>query len=145
MYGVWRPSDVRVVVYDSGVSCFRHRQGGHLTILHIGILVDIMSESATMKNTQEAAEDVAAEQKYFEETYEACGDYMTYHVSPSSIDLVREYGWSRNKRFHSMCPQLSANHLRRMNFLTLPKDQRDLLINVGFKDKLDAVDEGIRR
>jgi hypothetical protein len=122
-----------------------HRQGRPLTILLIGILVDIMSESATMNNTQEAAEDVAAEQKYFEETYEACRDYMTYHVSHSRIDRVRGCGCSCNKQFHTMSRQLSANHLRRMNFLTLPKDQRDLLINVGFKDKLDAVDEGIRR
>ena len=41
--------------------------------------------------------------------------------------------------------QLSANHARRMNLLTLPKDQRELLVEIGYKDKLDAVDEGIRR
>lgn len=29
--------------------------------------------------------------------------------------------------------------------LTLPKEQRALLTEIGYKDKLDAVDEGIRR
>jgi hypothetical protein len=32
-----------------------------------------------------------------------------------------------------------------MNLLTLPKEQRELLVEIGYKDKLDAVDEGIRR
>jgi hypothetical protein len=41
--------------------------------------------------------------------------------------------------------QLSANHSRRMGFLTLPKEQRAMLVKLGYRDKLDAVDEGIRR
>jgi carnosine N-methyltransferase len=41
--------------------------------------------------------------------------------------------------------QLSANHARRMAFLSLPKDQRELYEQIGFRDKLEAVDEGIRR
>jgi hypothetical protein len=41
--------------------------------------------------------------------------------------------------------QLSANHARRMAFLALPKDQRDVYEAVGYREKLEAVDEGIRR
>lgn len=41
--------------------------------------------------------------------------------------------------------KLSVNQIRRMNFLTLPKAQRQLLVELGYRDKLDAVDEGIRR
>jgi hypothetical protein len=32
-----------------------------------------------------------------------------------------------------------------MGFLTLPKEQRAMLVKLGYRDKLDAVDEGIRR
>jgi hypothetical protein len=41
--------------------------------------------------------------------------------------------------------QLSANHARRMAFLSLPKEQRIVYESIGFRDKLEAVDEGIRR
>lgn len=41
--------------------------------------------------------------------------------------------------------QLSANHARRVAFLALPKDQREIYEIVGYREKLEAVDEGIRR
>jgi len=41
--------------------------------------------------------------------------------------------------------QLSANHARRMAFLSLDKGDKELYEEIGFKDKLEAVDEGIRR
>lgn len=41
--------------------------------------------------------------------------------------------------------KLSANHARRMAFLSLPKEQRAMYESIGFRDKLEAVDEGIRR
>lgn len=41
--------------------------------------------------------------------------------------------------------QLSANHSRRMSFLSLPKDQKAIYDTIGYREKLDAVDEGIRR
>ncbi|TXT03894.1 hypothetical protein VHUM_04317 [Vanrija humicola] len=40
---------------------------------------------------------------------------------------------------------LSANNARRMAFLQLPRDARAAFEAVGYRDKLDAVDEGIRR
>nr|XP_018259967.1 uncharacterized protein I303_08039 [Kwoniella dejecticola CBS 10117]OBR82125.1 hypothetical protein I303_08039 [Kwoniella dejecticola CBS 10117] len=40
---------------------------------------------------------------------------------------------------------LSANHARRMSFLSLPKDSKELYGAIGYREKLDAVDEGIRR
>jgi hypothetical protein len=41
--------------------------------------------------------------------------------------------------------QLSANHARRTAFLALPKEQREIYDSVGYREKLEAVDEGIRR
>lgn len=41
--------------------------------------------------------------------------------------------------------QLSANHARRTAFLALPKEQREVYDSVGYREKLEAVDEGIRR
>jgi len=41
--------------------------------------------------------------------------------------------------------QLSANHARRTAFLALPKEQREIYDAVGYREKLEAVDEGIRR
>ncbi|KAG7561947.1 hypothetical protein FFLO_02587 [Filobasidium floriforme] len=66
-----------------------------------------------------AATNHELELQYFRDTLESFDGYAQYH--------------------------LSANHTRRMNMLTLPKDQRALLTEIGYKDKLDAVDEGIRR
>ncbi len=43
-------------------------------------------------------------------------------------------------RFH-----LEANQRKRMGFLTLPKDHRTLLRNIGYAEKLEAVDEAIRQ
>ncbi|WVQ85832.1 hypothetical protein IAT38_008000 [Cryptococcus sp. DSM 104549] len=40
---------------------------------------------------------------------------------------------------------LSANHSRRMNFLSLPKESKEMYTAIGYREKLDAVDEGIRR
>ncbi|OCF33585.1 hypothetical protein I316_04658 [Kwoniella heveanensis BCC8398] len=40
---------------------------------------------------------------------------------------------------------LSANHARRMAFLSLPKESKEMFDGIGYRDKLDAVDEGIRR
>ncbi|RSH82127.1 hypothetical protein EHS25_006060 [Saitozyma podzolica] len=40
---------------------------------------------------------------------------------------------------------LSANHARRMAFLSLPKESKTLYEELGYREKLDAVDEGIRR
>ncbi|CAD6575410.1 MAG: hypothetical protein TREMPRED_001369 [Tremellales sp. Tagirdzhanova-0007] len=40
---------------------------------------------------------------------------------------------------------LSANHARRMAFLSLPKEQKQLYADIGYREKLEAVDEGIRR
>ncbi|WWD08395.1 hypothetical protein V865_006507 [Kwoniella europaea PYCC6329] len=40
---------------------------------------------------------------------------------------------------------LSANHARRMNFLSLDKESKDMFDGIGYREKLDAVDEGIRR
>ncbi|WVO17552.1 hypothetical protein L204_105247 [Cryptococcus depauperatus] len=40
---------------------------------------------------------------------------------------------------------LSANHARRMALLTLPKAEKELYVEIGYKEKLEAVDEGIRR
>ncbi|WVR08449.1 hypothetical protein IAU60_005504 [Kwoniella sp. DSM 27419] len=40
---------------------------------------------------------------------------------------------------------LSANHSRRMAFLSLPKESKEMLNGIGYREKLDAVDEGIRR
>ncbi|WRT70514.1 uncharacterized protein IL334_007512 [Kwoniella shivajii] len=40
---------------------------------------------------------------------------------------------------------LSANHARRMNFLSLPKESKQIFNGIGYREKLDAVDEGIRR
>ncbi|WWD20540.1 hypothetical protein CI109_105016 [Kwoniella shandongensis] len=40
---------------------------------------------------------------------------------------------------------LSANHARRMAFLSLPKESKEMFNLIGYRDKLDAVDEGIRR
>jgi carnosine N-methyltransferase len=40
---------------------------------------------------------------------------------------------------------LSANHARRTAFLALPKEQREIYDSVGYREKLEAVDEGIRR
>ncbi|WOO79754.1 Carnosine N-methyltransferase [Vanrija pseudolonga] len=40
---------------------------------------------------------------------------------------------------------LSANNARRMAFLQLPRDARSAFEKIGYRDKLDAVDEGIRR
>nr|XP_019000724.1 uncharacterized protein I203_06769 [Kwoniella mangroviensis CBS 8507]OCF64185.1 hypothetical protein I203_06769 [Kwoniella mangroviensis CBS 8507] len=40
---------------------------------------------------------------------------------------------------------LSANHARRMNFLSLDKESKEMFDGIGFREKLDAVDEGIRR
>ncbi|BEJ11480.1 hypothetical protein CspHIS471_0109020 [Cutaneotrichosporon sp. HIS471] len=39
---------------------------------------------------------------------------------------------------------LSANHSRRMSFLALPRDSRDVFESLGYREKLEAVDEGIR-
>ncbi|KAJ9094688.1 hypothetical protein QFC21_005845 [Naganishia friedmannii] len=66
--------------------------------------------------SQSAAEK---ELEYFRNTLRSYDDYARYH--------------------------LSANHARRMGFLTLPKEQRAMLVKLGYRDKLDAVDEGIRR
>ena len=41
--------------------------------------------------------------------------------------------------------QLSANHARRMAFLQLPKESKLMLEALGYREKLEAVDEGIRR
>lgn len=41
--------------------------------------------------------------------------------------------------------QLSANHVRRMAFLSLLTEQQELYDSIGYREKLDAVDEGIRR
>ncbi|WVQ95725.1 hypothetical protein IAU59_002824 [Kwoniella sp. CBS 9459] len=40
---------------------------------------------------------------------------------------------------------LSANHARRMAFLSLPRESKEMFDGIGYRDKLDAVDEGIRR
>ncbi|ORX41215.1 N2227-like protein-domain-containing protein [Kockovaella imperatae] len=40
---------------------------------------------------------------------------------------------------------LSANHARRMAFLQLPKEDKEVYEHLGFREKLEAVDEGIRR
>ncbi|WWC92095.1 uncharacterized protein L201_007049 [Kwoniella dendrophila CBS 6074] len=40
---------------------------------------------------------------------------------------------------------LSANHARRMSFLSLPKESKEMYDGIGYREKLDAVDEGIRR
>ncbi|KAK8850361.1 hypothetical protein IAR55_004279 [Kwoniella newhampshirensis] len=40
---------------------------------------------------------------------------------------------------------LSANHARRMAFLSLPKESKEMFNLIGYREKLDAVDEGIRR
>ncbi|KAK4684760.1 carnosine N-methyltransferase, partial [Tremellales sp. Uapishka_1] len=40
---------------------------------------------------------------------------------------------------------LSANHARRMAFLSLPKESREMFEGIGYREKLDSVDEGIRR
>nr|XP_019051309.1 hypothetical protein I302_01758 [Kwoniella bestiolae CBS 10118]OCF30239.1 hypothetical protein I302_01758 [Kwoniella bestiolae CBS 10118] len=40
---------------------------------------------------------------------------------------------------------LSANHARRMNFLSLDKESKAMFDGIGYREKLDAVDEGIRR
>ncbi|ORY35874.1 N2227-like protein-domain-containing protein [Naematelia encephala] len=40
---------------------------------------------------------------------------------------------------------LSANHARRMAFLQLPKEAKQMYEAIGYREKLEAVDEGIRR
>ncbi|OWT37934.1 hypothetical protein C362_04959 [Cryptococcus neoformans Bt1] len=40
---------------------------------------------------------------------------------------------------------LSANHARRMAFITLPKAEKEVYELIGYREKLEAVDEGIRR
>ena len=40
---------------------------------------------------------------------------------------------------------LTTNHARRMAFLTLPKDSRDAYEELGYLEKIEAVDEAIRR
>ncbi|UOH79699.1 hypothetical protein LQV05_000709 [Cryptococcus neoformans] len=40
---------------------------------------------------------------------------------------------------------LSANHARRMAFITLPKAEKEVFELIGYREKLEAVDEGIRR
>jgi carnosine N-methyltransferase len=74
------------------------------------------------------------EQEYFRNTLNSYDDYARYHVRPSPLLLT------------PLTPaQLAVNHIRRMNYLTLPKAQRHVLAELGYRDKLDAVDEGIRR
>lgn len=65
-----------------------------------------------------------------------------HHTNIFYTRYVRYYPLSLARTF---IHQLSANHSRRMNFLTLPKAQRDLLVSIGYKEKLERVDEGIRR
>ncbi len=101
---------------------------------------NMSSHTTSAAASQDA--DALAEQRYFEEAYEACRDYMTYHVSLLSLP---QYLHDPRSDVFAHILQLSANHLRRMNLLTLPKAQRELLVSIGFKDKLDAVDEGIRQ
>ena len=60
--------------------------------------------------------------------------YMRYHVRAP-----------RPARKRRADVQLSANHARRMSFLSLRKEDKALLDEIGFREKLDAVDEGIRR
>nr|XP_019007992.1 uncharacterized protein I206_07160 [Kwoniella pini CBS 10737]OCF46773.1 hypothetical protein I206_07160 [Kwoniella pini CBS 10737] len=58
----------------------------------------------------------------------------------------REHWRSVIKAFDGyMRYHLSANHARRMSFLSLPKESKELYDSIGYREKLDAVDEGIRR
>jgi len=40
--------------------------------------------------------------------------------------------------------QLSANNARRMAFLSLSKEDQEMYEQIGFRDKLEAVDGGMR-
>jgi len=75
------------------------------------------------------------ERSHWKQVISSYDGYMQYHVClPSPI--------------HCYCKtdeQLSANHARRTAFLALPKEQREIYDSVGYREKLEAVDEGIRR
>lgn len=45
----------------------------------------------------------------------------------------------------SSSEQLAANQARRNTFNRLPEDEKEVYDQLGFREKLDAVDEGIRR
>ncbi|XAO22211.1 hypothetical protein I312_100978 [Cryptococcus bacillisporus CA1280] len=61
----------------------------------------------------------AAEKEHWRSVLRAFDGYMRYH--------------------------LSANHARRMAFMTLPKAEKEVYELIGYREKLEAVDEGIRR
>ncbi|WVQ87773.1 hypothetical protein IAS59_001502 [Cryptococcus gattii] len=61
----------------------------------------------------------AAEKEHWRSVLRAFDGYMRYH--------------------------LSANHARRMVFMTLPKAEKEVYELIGYREKLEAVDEGIRR
>ncbi|WVF68128.1 hypothetical protein IAT40_002891 [Kwoniella sp. CBS 6097] len=64
----------------------------------------------------------------------------------SSSTEERDHWRSVIKAFDGyMRYHLSANHARRMAFLSLPKESKEMFDGIGYRDKLDAVDEGIRR
>ncbi len=86
-------------------------------------------------------DEAAAEQRHFEDTCEAFRDYMTYHVSNGAAPRTLLVPPPRD----SLQRQLGVNHVRRMGFLTLPKEHRHMLERVGYKVKLAAVDAAIRR
>ncbi|KAJ9115859.1 hypothetical protein QFC22_005001 [Naganishia vaughanmartiniae] len=89
--------------------------------------------------SQSAAEK---ELEYFRNTLKSFDDYARYHASST---FLASLPFKQLTSLHAPHLQLSANHARRMGFLTLPKDQRAMLVKLGYRDKLDAVDEGIRR
>ena len=81
-------------------------------------------------------EDSKEERAHWRSVVEAFKSYERYHVSEAS---------HLSKCQIDMEAQLSANHDRRMAFLQLPKEERDVYERLGYLDKIEAVDEGIRR
>lgn len=79
--------------------------------------------------------DSAEERAHWKSVLKAFDGYMQYHVRCHAEPSVPPGAYE----------QLSANHARRMAFLSLPKEDQEMYEEIGFRDKLEAVDEGIRR
>jgi carnosine N-methyltransferase len=75
------------------------------------------------------------ERQHWRDVLRAFDGYMQYHVGPPPATAPCSL----------LTAQLAGNHARRMAFLALPREQRDIYEAIGYRDKLEAVDEGIRR
>jgi carnosine N-methyltransferase len=80
------------------------------------------------------------EKAHWHSVLKAFDGYMQYHVR-----LTLPFPSHLANSQTDTCRQLSANHARRMAFLALPKDHKAVYEVIGYREKLDAVDEGIRR